>query len=76
MVGPDCTRPIGESPPARPKLTLVTLGFLSFRVKSPLRNGISLRRRMGYLCDGLKYRKSGGGWFLRTGMSSPSPLMK
>ncbi len=28
-----------------------------------------------HFCDGLKYRKSGGGWFLRTGISIPSPLM-
>ena len=35
-----------------------------------------LSHHSGYFCDCLKYRKSGGGWFLRTGISMPSALMK
>ena len=34
------------------------------------------RARLGQFCDCLKYRKSGGACFLRTGIRNPSPLMK
>jgi hypothetical protein len=32
--------------------------------------------RYGHFCGCLKYRKSGGGWFLRAGISMSSPLRK